>query len=89
MPSGSSGHFEMNWLTHARSGTFGFDLGIFDHVPVPGLLCDHPGTALFGDHASWECMPYLLARLPGIDTTNYSARRSWGALVAVGDTAAA
>src|SRR5215211_912829 len=38
------------------------------------------GLPLFGDHASWECMPYLLARLPGIDTTNYSARRSWAPL---------
>jgi uncharacterized membrane protein len=48
----------LGWLTHARFGTFGFDLGIFDQgvwllsrwrdpfVTVRGL-------ALFGDHASY------------------------------------
>jgi hypothetical protein len=85
MPGGSSGHFEMNWLTHARSGTFGFDLGIFDQgVWLLSRFRDSfvtiRGLPLFGDHTSWECMPYLLVRLPGIDTTNYSARRSWAPL---------
>jgi hypothetical protein len=40
----------LTWLTHARFGTFGFDLGIFDQgvwllSPVPRPICDHPGIA--------------------------------------------
>jgi uncharacterized membrane protein len=48
----------LNWLTHLRFGTFGFDLGIFDqgvwllsrfHDPFVTIR----GLSLFGDHASY------------------------------------
>lgn len=48
----------LTWLTHARFGTFGFDLGIFDqgvwllsrfHDPFVTIR----GLPLFGDHASY------------------------------------
>jgi hypothetical protein len=79
MPSGSSGHFEMNWLTHARSGTFGFDLGISTRglvaVPLQEPFVDHPGTALFGDHASWKCCHTCL---PGYRTSTQRTARHEG-----------
>jgi uncharacterized membrane protein len=48
----------LNWLTHARFGTFGFDLGIFDQgVWLLSRFRDPfvtiRGLPLFGDHASY------------------------------------
>jgi hypothetical protein len=45
------------WLTHARFGTFGFDLGIFDQGVWLLSRFQDPfvtirGLPLFGDHAS-------------------------------------
>jgi uncharacterized membrane protein len=46
------------WLTHARFGTFGFDLGIFDQAVWLLSRFQDPfvtirGLPLFGDHASY------------------------------------
>jgi hypothetical protein len=46
------------WLTHARFGSFGFDLGIFDQGVWLLSRFQHPfvtirGLPLFGDHASY------------------------------------
>jgi len=48
----------LTWLTHARFGTFGFDLGIFDQgVWLLSRFRDPfvtiRGLPLFGDHASY------------------------------------
>jgi uncharacterized membrane protein len=48
----------LSWLTHARFGTFGFDLGIFDQgVWLLSRFRDPfvtiRGLSLFGDHASY------------------------------------
>ena len=48
----------LTWLTHARFGTFGFDLGIFDQGVWLLSRFQDPfvtirGLPLFGDHASY------------------------------------
>jgi predicted membrane protein DUF2079 len=48
----------LTWLTHARFGTFGFDLGIFDQgvwllSRIRNPFVTIRGLPLFGDHASY------------------------------------